>query len=447
MDGRRKTMTRSRRWRAFMAVAAAVSLLAAACGDGGEEGEATGDLEGQTVEVAAVWSGSEQERFQMILDAFAEETGAETKFTSTGDDIAAVLGPRVEAGDPPDVAMLPQPGLVNDYVEQGALIPIDDVAGDEVDENLPATYREVFTFDDQLYGVFFKAANKSTMWYSVPVFQNAGVEPPADWDALQQTAQTISDFGVTPYAIGGGDAWPLSDWFENIYIRTAGPEMYDQLARHEIPWTDQSVKDALGVFAEVVGDDQLLAGGASGVLQTGFEDSVAQVFADPQNPEAAIVYEGDFVAGIITGETDSQVGTDADFFTFPSIDGSEPAVVSSGDTAVLMKDSEAGKALIEFLATPEAGEIWAREGGFISPSLNVDPSVYPDDITRRAAEALVEAGENARYDLSDLQPAEFGATTGEGIWGLLQEFVRNPDDVDGITQQLEDEANRAYGGG
>jgi alpha-glucoside transport system substrate-binding protein len=438
------------RWKGLLASLAAFALIAAACGDGGgdgEEREAAGDLEGQTVEVAAVWTGAEQERFQMILDAFAEDTGAQTKFTSTGDDIAAVLGPRIEAGDPPDLAILPQPGLVTDFVDQGALQPIDDVAGDEVDENFPSSWRELFTHDGQLYGVFFKAANKSTMWYSVPTFQNAGVEPPEDWDTLQQSAQTISDFGVTPYSIGGGDGWTLSDWFENIYIRVAGPDMYDQLATHELPWTDQSVKDALTVFADVVGSDDLIAGGTNGALQTGFEDSVAQVFADPQNPDAAIVYEGDFVAGVISGETNAQLGQDADFFPFPSIEGSEPSVIAGGDTAVLMKDSEGGKALIEFLATPEAAEIWAAEGGFISPSPNVDVSVYPDDITRRAAEGFVEAGENARFDLSDLQPAEFGATTGEGIWGLLQEFVRNPGDVDAISQQLEDSASRAYGGG
>ena len=165
----------------LLAVAAACAVVAAACGDGGDEGaerEAAGDLQGETVEVAAVWTGAEQQRFQMILDAFGEETGAQTKFTSTGDDIAAVLGPRVEAGDPPDVAILPQPGLVEDFFDQGALQPLDDVAGDEVEENFPASWRELFTYDGQLYGVFFKASNKSTVWYNVATFQNAGVEPP-----------------------------------------------------------------------------------------------------------------------------------------------------------------------------------------------------------------------------------------------------------------------------
>lgn len=173
---------------------------------------------------------------------------------------------------------------------------------------------------------------------------------------------------------------------------------------------------------------------------------MTQVFTDP--PQAAIVYEGDFVAGIISGETEAQLGTDADFFDFPAIEGSGPAVVGGGDVAVLMRDSEAGRALLEFLATPEAVEIWAGQGGFVSPNQNVDTSVYPDDITRRTAESLVAASEagNFRFDMSDLQPGAFGATTGEGMWGLLQDFVRNPDDIDGIAQQLEDSAAAAYGG-
>ena len=99
------------------------------------------------------------------------------------------------------------------------------------------------------------------------------------------------------------------------------------------------------------------------------------------------------------------------------------------------------------MATPEAAEIWAAEGGFLSPNQNLDPSVYPDDITRRAGEALVSASEagNVRFDMSDLQPAEFGSTTGEGMWGILQDFVRNPEDVEGTAQALEDAATAAYG--
>ena len=432
---------------------AAVALVAAACTggedlDAGGTGETSGgtgsvDLSGQTVEVAATWTGSEQDRFQMVLDAFGEQTGATVRFRSAGDDVAAYVGPRIEGGDPPDVAIFPQPGVVQSFAEQGDLIELEDIVGDEIDANYGTGAREAGSVDGTLYGVWFRAAQKSTVWYNVDVFEGAGVEPPTTIDELQQVAETISDYGVEPYSIGADVGWPLSDLFENIYLRTAGPEMYDQLAAHEIPWTDQSVKDALTVMADIIGDESLLAGGATGAEQTDFNGSVTQVFADP--PKGAIIFEGDFVGGIISGETKAEVGTDANFFEFPSIDGSEPAVLGGGDFAVLLEDTEGGRALIEYLATPEAAEVWVAQGGFISPNTQVDTSAYPDEVSQRAAQALVDAGESVRYDLSDLQPTEFGATTGQGIWGILIDFLRDPSDVDGTAQALEAAAKKAYG--
>ena len=422
----------------------ALVLLAAACtGDDGGSADGGGGtaVEGETIEVAATWTSPEQERFQMVLDAFAEQSGADVRFLSAGDDIAAFVGPRIEGGDPPDVAMLPQPGVLQSFADQGDLIPIEDVAGDEIDQNFSETAREVGSADGTLFGVWFKTAQKSTVWYNTNVFADAGVEPPATWDELLDTGQTISDSGVEPYSIGGADGWTLSDLFENIYLRTAGTEKYDQLAAHEIPWTDRSVKEALSIMADVLESDKI-AGGTSGALQTDFNTSVTQAFSDP--PNGALVFEGDFVGGIISGETDATLGEDADFFEFPSIDGSENVVLGGGDIAVLLKDSEGGKALIEYLATPEAAEIWAAEGGYISPNTKVDLSAYSDELSRRAAEALAKAGNDVRYDLSDLQPTEFGATTGQGIWGIFQDFVRDPNDVDGTAEALEAAAKKAY---
>ena len=445
-----------RRWELrSLAIVAVFTLLAAACGggedldegDGGtatDGGDAAQDLSGQTVEVAATWTGAEQERFQMVLDAFAEQTGAEVRFLSAGDDLAAFVGPRIEGGDPPDVAILPQPGVLQSFAEQGDLVPIEDVAGDLVDENLGPGGREVGSYEDELYGVWFKAAQKSTVWYHVPTFEDAGVQTPTTWDEMLEVAGTISDFGVEPFSIGADVGWPLTDLFENVYLRTAGPDMYDQLARHDIPWTDDSVKEALTVMADIFGQPDLIAGGTENALQTDFNGSITQIWAS-DTPQGAMLLEGDFVGGIITGETDAELGTDADFFDFPSIDGSEPAVVGGGDIAGLLDDTEGGRALIAFLATPDAAEIWAAEGGFISPMTTVDLSAYGDDIGRRAAEALQQAGDAVRYDLSDLQPTEFGATTGQGMWGLMIDFLRNPNDVDGTAEALERAASQAYG--
>ena len=157
-----------------------------------------------------------------------------------------------------------------------------------------------------------------------------------------------------------------------------------------------------------------------------------------------MVYEGDFVAGIIAADTQATLGADADFFDFPSISGSPASVVGGGDMAVLMDDSEVGKAFMKFLATPEAATIWAELGGFSSPNKNVDPAVYPDDITRRAATALANA-EVVRFDMSDLEPPAFGGTPGKGEWQLLQDFLSDSTDIEGTQAKLQEAAAAASG--
>ena len=439
------------------AILAALLLVMAACGDDGDDGAtddttadttedttegALPDLTGVQLEVAVVPTGTEADLFAAVFDAFEEETGAEVTLTSTGDDIAAVIGPRIAGGDPPDVALLPQPGLLRDLAEQDVLQPLEDVAGDEVDEHYADIWRELGTVDGELYGVWFKAANKSLVWYNTGVFEDAGIEPADDLEGFLEAAQTVTDFGVPALSVGGADGWTLTDWFENVYLRTAGPEMYDQLAAHEIPWTDPSVTTALETLGEIFTPD-LLAGGTQGALQSDFNTSVTQVFADPA--EAAMVYEGDFVGAIITGETEAQLGTDADVFPFPEIEGSGPAVVAGGDVAVLLADSEGGQALIEYLARPAAGEVRAALGGFISPNQSVDPESYPDEVTRTIAQSLEEAGDNLRFDLSDLQPPAFGGTPSQGMWQILQDFLSDPSDVEGMAEALEAAAASAYG--
>lgn len=428
----------------LVALVAVLALAAAACG-GGDGGaapsptEGFADLTGQRVQVAAVWSGTEQESFEAVLARFGQETGATTRFVSTGTQIDAFLGGRIEGGSPPDVAILPNPGLLNDLVKQGNLTAVDDVAGSLVDANYAPVWRELASVDGKLYGVWLKGSNKSTFWYNVKVFNDAGITPPETWDALLEAAETAEAFGVAPFAMDGGSGWTLTDWFENVYLRTAGADLYDQLTTHAIPWTHESVIEALTRLAEVWGKDSWLSGGRRTALQTEFSGSVTRAWADP--PQAAMVYEGDFVAGEITAQTKAQLGVDANFFNFPSIDGSPPAVVGGGDVAVLLVDTPAGRELIKFLATPAAGEVWAARGGFTSPNKNVDLSVYPDDITRSSAEGLAGA-ELFRFDLSDLTPGAFGGNT---LFTDFQEFLRNPDDIDGAARRMEGDAARAYG--
>ena len=132
-----------------------------------------------------------------------------------------MLSTAVEGGNPPDIAALPQPGFMTDFAERGALKPIE-FARDAIEEGYSDSWLDLGTVDGELYGLFFKGANKSTVWYNVAAFEDAGVEPPADWDAFLEAGDTLKASGVTPYSIGAADGWTLTDLFENIYLRTAG---------------------------------------------------------------------------------------------------------------------------------------------------------------------------------------------------------------------------------
>jgi len=432
----------------YFALAALLALLAAACGGGSSESSGTGTSGGANQDVSGsvslmgIWVGTEQQSIQAVLDGFKEKyPNVDVKYNAAGDNIVTVLATAVQGGNPPDLATIAQPGTIAEYAKAGDLQPID-FAKDTIAANFDDSIVELGTVDGKLYSFLFKGANKSTVWYNVPVFKDAGVEPPETWDEFLQNAQTLKASGVPAYSIGGADGWTLTDLFENIYIRTAGPEMYDKLATHEIPWTDQSVKDALTEMGKILGDTDNIAGGKQGALQTDFPTSVTQVFADP--PKAAQVIEADFVAGEIVNSTKAQPETGFNEFAFPSINDSPAMVVGGGDQVVMFKDSPAAEALVEYLASPEAATIWVKRGGFSSPNKNVDENDYPDAILRATASALAGA-ETFRFDLSDLQPSAFGGTVGQGLFKLFQDFLSNPSDVNGIAQQMEDAAQKAYG--
>ncbi|MFD5293072.1 ABC transporter substrate-binding protein [Streptomyces rochei] len=451
------TARKTTRAAAFLA-AGALALSLTACGgdddgggdkgqgDGGKETAATvtlPQLDGESLEVAAVWTGAEQKNFEKVLDEFEKRTGAQVTFVPAQDPIINFLGSKVAGGAPPDVAMLPQPGAIKQAVEKGWAKPLGAEATKEVAENYTQGWQDIGKVDGKQYGVYYKAANKSLIWYNAQVFENAGASEPKTWDELLTTAQTVYDSGVTPFSVGGAEGWTLTDWFENVYLSQAGPEKYDQLARHEIKWTDPSVKEALTTLAEIWGKKDYVAGGASGALQTDFPASVTQTFTGGDQPKAGMVYEGDF-AQVNIGETEAKVGTDAKVFPFPAVGDAAP-VVSGGDAAVILQDSEAAQALATWLASPDAAAIHAKLGGYLSPNKNLDASAYPNDVQRKIAEALVAAGDDFRFDMSDQAPQAFGGTPGKGEWKALQDFLKNPKDVAGAQQRLEADAAAAYG--
>jgi alpha-glucoside transport system substrate-binding protein len=425
--------------------AAVVALGAAGCGSNKgttSPGGGTVDLTGQTVEVAAVWSGTEQENFQAVLDGFARKTKATVKYTSGGNDLPVLLNSRIAGGQPPDVALVAQPGVVAELAKRGTLKPLTGDAEAAVKANYSAAWQELGTIDGKLYGLYFKVANKSVIWYRTADFADAGVQPPKTWEELATVSKTLADSGKTPIVAAGGDGWVLTDWFENVYLRVGGPDKYDKLARHQIPWTDPTVVATLKVLSDYWRTPKVIQGGPAGAVQVTFTQSIADVFGE--KPKSSMLFEGDFVASEITKLGKEKVGQTAKFFDWPSINGSKPAVVTAGDQAVALKDTPGAQALIAYLASPEAAGIIAAKGGFISANKNLNPATYPDDTTRALATSVVNA-QLLRFDLSDLTPQAFGGNSSAHMWVLLQDFLSKPIEPAALAQQLEDAAKKDFG--
>jgi len=392
------------------------------------------------VSIVGVWTGDEQKSFEAVLNGFRKKyPNVTVSYKSTGDNTPTVLSTAVAGGNPPDLASVSQPGLVADFEKKGALKSLD-FAKPTLAQNYPASIVDIGKIDGKIYGLLIKAANKSTVWYNVASFQNAGVKSPTTWGQFVRAINTVKASGQAPLSIGGADGWTLTDLFENIYLRQAGPAMYDKLSTHSIKWTDPSVLKALKTMGTIL-KSKNMAGGTAGALQTDFPTSVSNVFST--SPKAAMVIEGDFVPGVVASTNKLKSGTGYNVFPFPAIGATEGYVEGGGDELMMFRNTPATRAVVNYLATGAAQTIWAKRGGYTAPAKTVRPSAYPDAITRATASAVG----NARafvFDLSDLQPASFGATVGQGEFKLFQDFLRDPSNASGIAKKLEAAAAKAY---
>ena len=424
------------------ALVAIVAVFAGASQAGAKKTQVNTSVSG-SVSFWGIWAAEEQTAFEKVIKGFNKKyPNVKVTYTSKGNDMPTVLATAIAGGNPPDVADVAQPGLVKQFVQQHHLKPMT-YAKKIISKNFAPAWVKLGVVNKKLYALLYKASNKSTLWYNVHAFKQAGVKAPKKWSQLTKGANTIKASGTPAYSLCGSSGWTLTDLFENIYLRMFGPAKYDKLSAHKIKWTDPSVTKALKDMKQVIGNSSNLYGGTNGALQTGYPQCVDYVYSTP--PKAAMVIEADFVANEILQATKAKPVTDFNVVPFPAITkgADASAIETSGDEIITFRNTPAIRAFVEYLATPKAAEIWAKLGGFGTGNVHVPASVYPDAITRRTEAPLTKA-KAAVFDMSDEQPAAFGSTTGQGEWGIFQKFLQNPSNIKSIQQQLEAAAKAAY---
>ena len=410
------------------ALALGLSLAAIAC----NRQAATIDSEPKTIVILGSLTGVGQEIVEEALAPLTAETGIQIVYEGT-DAFATILPIRVQGGDPPDIALFPQPGLMADLAREEAMVSLDDwIDRDALSAAYADDWLSLGSVDGKLYGVWMRADPKSLVWYNPKAFAEAGYSLPKTWDELMQLSDQIVADGKTPWCLGmeSGDAsgWVGTDWVESILLRTAGPAVYDRWVTHAQPFDSPPVKAAFETFGAIVKNPDYVVGGATGAISIPFGDSPALLFDDP--PGCYLHRQASFISDFlpssaIPGET---VGV----FVLPEIDPAygEP-LLTGGIVFGLLKDSPEARAVMTYLATETPHRSWAQQG-YISPHRGVPLTDYPNDLVRQEAEILLNA-ETIRFDGSDLMPAAVGTGT---FWRGMVNYVGG-EDVDTVLQKID----------
>jgi alpha-glucoside transport system substrate-binding protein len=397
------------------------------------------DFAGEEVVFFGPWLRTEGEAVEEIVKYFNQATGANVVYVGS-DSFEQQIIVDIQGGNPPNLAAFPQPGLAANAASIGGLVPLSDEIKQYVLDNYAAgqSWVDLGTYademgDPQFYAIFYNVNLKSIVWYVPDAFAENGYEVPTTWDELVALSEQMAEDGTTPWCIGIGSqaatGWPATDWVEDIMLRTVEGSVYDQWVSNEIPFTDDRVKNAIELYGLFAKDPRFVNGGPDNVVTLDFRDAPAGLFATP--PQCYMHRQASFIAANFPEGV--EVGVDADFFYFPPIDEAlGNPVLGAGTLVAVTKDSPATQAFLQFLLTPLAHELWAAQGGFLTPLKTINLESYQTPTLLKQGEILLNA-DVFRFDGSDLMPGAIGAGA---FWTAMVDYTRGAS-VDEVTEFVQ----------
>lgn len=428
-------ITNRRRWTA-VAMATTVALTMSGCLAGGG-----GDEEGDSENEVLIWASMDPpvvEGLQKALDARAEEEGITVRIEAV-EDINSLIMQRIQAGDTPDIAMIPQPGVVKDVVERAeTTVPLDDVLDTAaLEETMTPGTLEVGAVDGTPYGLLVSMNVKSLVFYNKPAWEKAGYPTPKTIDELNQLTEQIKADGEVPWCMGmedgGATGWASTDWMEDLIMRYGGPDGYNSWVAHETPFDSELVREAAAEFEKLLFTEGNVLGGREAIASTNFGSAANPMFK--AEPGCWMYKQGSFMTGFFTEsagvkDLDKEVGV----FGFPPVEEGENPVLGGGDMAVMMTDDDPTAQVMEWLADPEIGNEAAPNSSFISPHTTFDTELYPTELTKQMADVAYNSTAFL-FDGSDQMPGEVGAGS---FWKEMTAWVSDQQDLDTTLENIDE---------
>jgi alpha-glucoside transport system substrate-binding protein len=395
-----------------------VGLALAGCAGGGGDDGGGGD--GETVTVMGAFTGDQATAFQAELDAWGETSGISVTYDGNSDFQTAVIA-RATAGNPPDIAIYPQPGVLKSQTQ--SLYPLEDLGIDveAITADEANGLGDIAVVDGQTFGLPYSINVKSLVWYNPAAFEAAGLTVPttdAELTALQE--QIMSEGLGYPWCVGIEDGaatgWSATDWLEEYVLRYGGLDGYNSWIAGETLFDSDLVTEAGDKVAEELLAEGKVNGGGQGAATTSFQTAGNQLFVEGvDNGQCFMMRQGSFIADFFPEDIKAQIAegdlSNIDFFQLPSPEGTDTAMLGGGDLVGAFTDSDATKQVVEYITGKEFGTNgYASQAIFLSPHNDFDTSSYSTEFQRKAQE-LLAASTLFGFDASDQMPGEVGAGT------------------------------------
>ncbi len=392
---------------------------------------------GKKVSIQTQWTGGEGKGFADAIADFAKATGITIQVDSISSSHETILKTRIDGGSPPDMAALAQPTGVLAYAAKSKVI---DLATFMDTAKLKAEFPSTIGLTSEgshIWSIPTKADVKSMIWYPVKAFAAKGYAVPKTWDELAALADKIVADGSHPFCVSAGGpgtatGWELTDWVEEVLLKTQDPQVTNDWISHKIPFSDPKIKAAFDKVGSLLFKDKYVDGGGTAIVNADLKTVMDPMFTgDTATPgcwmqKIPVWYGPDFFPDKRTSGTASKykIGDDGDIgiFPFPTIDATFKGAEGSADSFMVLVDRPEVRAFAEFLATPEGLEGWIKGVGVLSPNVKVPAAWYAGNYKLKVANDIATGATAIGFDASDLMPPAVGQGT---FWTGISDWANS----------------------
>ncbi len=417
-------------------VATAAVLLAStgltACGGGG-----SGGSNSKTV---TVWTSVDQpvlDGFEKELNPLAKKQGITVEWKKVN-NINQLVMTSIQANKAPDIALIPQPGVVADIVKRNKATALDSVVDmSTLKSSMTPGTLEAGTVNGKLYGLLVSMNVKSLVFYNKKAWAKAGYPVPKSLDELNSLTDKIRSAGGTPWCMGvqdpgGASGWPATDWFEDLVMRYGGAKEYNDWVSHKVKFDSPVVKQSAAEFQKLLFTPGNVAGGRKGIANSNWQTVANSMFN--AKPGCWMLKQGNFITGFFPKNVQANLDANVGVFGFPPAKaGGENPTLGGGDLATLLNSSKNSQAVMKLMASKDLGKESAKSGDYISPHKDFDTSLYPNTIVKGAANVAYKSTAFL-FDGSDAMPAQVGAGS---FWKQMVAWISGDTDLETALKNID----------